>query len=111
MTPILKLGELPRPAQRGLRLPPEDGWKPSTWYVVRVAYRRDNPNHDALLFTGFLNADKTPGGYHCIIPAIGMATWRVGAEAAACYDDPFCLEAIREVWDTNESKGVKTDET
>lgn len=40
-----------RPAKNG-QFPPPEGWVPNAYYVVAVAWRRSNPVHKALLYTG-----------------------------------------------------------
>lgn len=42
---------------------PEGGWKASAYYVVSVKWRSTNPAHLAILYTGFLGRDGTPGAY------------------------------------------------
>lgn len=38
--------------------------EPQTFYAVRVKFRENNPEHGAILYTGFLNGwNGTPGGY------------------------------------------------
>lgn len=50
--------------KRGV-IPPEEGWKENTYYIVDVAFNRHNPVHKAIFFTGFLNGrDGGPGGYN-----------------------------------------------
>jgi len=43
-------------------IPPEGGWKGSTWYKVRVAYNKSNPVHFALFFSGFLSEGEGSDG-------------------------------------------------
>ena len=46
-------------------IPPVDGWRPLTYYIVEAAFSTTNPMHDYIFFTGFLNGrDNTPGGYN-----------------------------------------------
>ncbi len=46
------------------RFAPDGGWKPSTYYVVEVAFSASNVPHRAIYYSGFLNGpDKSPGGY------------------------------------------------
>lgn len=53
-------------AGRGI-IPPEDGWKPNTLYLVNVCFSDANPVHQAYFYSGFLNgADGGPGGYNAI---------------------------------------------
>ena len=54
--------------------PPKDGWKESTWYLVEVSFRKGNPVHYNLFFTGFLNGyGGSPGGYNCLVPHNGVS--------------------------------------
>ena len=45
-------------------LPPEGGWKPSTYYVCRVSYRKENPVHTKIFYSGFLDDKGNPSGYN-----------------------------------------------
>ena len=45
-------------------IPPVDGWKPSTWYIVEASFDATNPIHDYVFFSGFLNGIEGPGGYN-----------------------------------------------
>lgn len=44
------------------RFAPEGGWKERAYYVVLVSFREGNPEHKAILYTGFLNSGE-PGSY------------------------------------------------
>jgi len=39
-------------------IPPEEGWKPHSYYVVEVSGHKGNPIFKAILYTGFLD-EKT----------------------------------------------------
>ena len=52
---------------------PRGGWKPHTWYLVRVMVAASNPEHHALFFTGFLDENGYPGNYSGLHP-INCAT-------------------------------------
>lgn len=46
---------------------PVGGWKERTYYIVTVQFSSSNPEHRAILYTGFLNGpDNIPGGYSCL---------------------------------------------
>jgi len=46
-------------------IPPADGWKPQTYYIVEASFSTTNPMHDYVFFSGFLNGkEETPGGYN-----------------------------------------------
>lgn len=48
-------------------IPPTDGWKPQTWYLVDVKFFPTNPRHRQLFYSGFLIREKEslyPGGYN-----------------------------------------------
>jgi hypothetical protein len=48
-------------------IPPPTGWKPKTFYAVRVAWNKHNVIHKAIFYSGFLNdPDNQPGGYNRI---------------------------------------------
>lgn len=43
-------------------LPPTEGWKEHTYYLVEVSYRPSNPVHLAIFAVGFLR-EGVPGNY------------------------------------------------
>jgi hypothetical protein len=50
-------------------IPPRNGWKACSWYLVDVSYNDGNPIHRQLFYTGFLNGNEKgtkPGGYNFI---------------------------------------------
>lgn len=46
-------------------IPPKDGWKESTHYIVDVSYSSGNPVHRSIFYTGFLDNGR-PCGYNVI---------------------------------------------
>lgn len=44
-------------------IPPENGWKPSTLYLVEASFNKNNPIHTYLFYSGFLSQGK-PNGYN-----------------------------------------------
>ena len=44
-------------------IPPKNGWKEQTYYVIEVAYGTNNMIHTAILAVGFINDNDTFGGY------------------------------------------------
>jgi len=36
-------------------IPPNGGWKSCTWYLVDVSYRKGNPIHRSLFYSGFVS--------------------------------------------------------
>lgn len=47
-------------------IPPDEGWKPQSYYKVLISFSDTNPIHVAVLYTGFLNDHGEPGSYHKI---------------------------------------------
>lgn len=45
-------------------IPPKDGWKEQTYYIVDVAFSPDNVIHRTIFYTGFLNGNMEPAGYN-----------------------------------------------
>lgn len=46
-------------------IPPIDGWQERTYYRVFVSFNANNPVHEAIFYSGFLNGQgRTPGGYN-----------------------------------------------
>ena len=72
-------------------------WKSETWYLVDVSYRKTNPIHRALFFTGFLNIDGKPGGYNMIISHSYQNHFG--------YSDIYYLKVIREIVSSGEIRG------
>lgn len=76
-------------------IPPEGGWKPSTWYLVDVKYTAGNPVHRSLFYSGFLNGNRDgtiPGGYNCLVPLSGPSEDGVTSFGGVRY-----LKAVRVV--------------
>jgi len=44
-------------------IPPEGGWKESTYYIVEVSFSRTNPVHRKIFYSGFL-IEGFPAGYN-----------------------------------------------
>lgn len=63
---------------------PEGGWKGECYYEVVVSSNRNNPCHRSILYTGFLNDDKTPGAY--------SAVWN------PTYDGPESVGSFHYIW-------------
>lgn len=81
-------------------VPPEDGWKPQTWYLVEVSYRPSNPMHKALFFTGFLDEDGLPAGYSGVTPMNYAPT-----EPADNWRSIHYLRALHPILNINELEG------
>lgn len=80
------------PPQKLTIKPPEGGWKPHTFYRVRVSYRTGNPIHDAILGIGFVNQDGTPGNYSEI--------WNNCYDGASLFSDAHYVEVVQELFTT-----------
>ncbi len=77
-------------------IPPTDGWKPQTWYLVDVKFFPTNLRHRQLFYSGFLIGDDcTPGGYNCF----------ADLENQSRIQDVHYLKVIREVCSQKELKG------
>ena len=48
-----------------LEIPPIDGWKPDTYYIVDAAFSNQNPIHRRIFYTGFPKYGKS-NAYACI---------------------------------------------
>lgn len=73
-------------------------WKAETWYLVDVSYRKTNPIHRALFYTGFLNSDEKPGGYNMIVSHSYAKLFS--------YRDVYYLKVIREIVSSEEIQGT-----
>lgn len=45
-------------------IPPENGWKKCSLYLVEVAHNPNNPIHVSTFYTGFLDNKGNPAGYN-----------------------------------------------
>jgi hypothetical protein len=77
-------------------IPPPDGWKERTYYVVDVAFGQHNPVHRAIFYTGFLNGPNgMPGGYESI--------WNPTYEGESMsWRRAYYLKAVSEIPDMDE---------
>ena len=59
---------------KGTWLGPENGWKPSMYYIVEVASSSVNNIHKVIFYSGFLSKDKQgnefPCGYNCLLSPV-----------------------------------------
>lgn len=60
MTALERFGMPPK--ERTI-LTPAEGWKPDTIYLVKVAWNKANPIHEAILQTGFISEEGEFAGY------------------------------------------------
>lgn len=51
------------PPDKPTLVAPEGGFRDNSWYVVRVSFRRNNPVHRAILYTGLGATGTTFGSY------------------------------------------------
>lgn len=70
-------------------IPPEEGWKENTCYLVDVSYSQDNPVHRAIFIVGFIDKPNIPGGYSKI--------WSNTYEVPIPYGGVHYLEVIKEL--------------
>jgi hypothetical protein len=49
-------------------IPPKDGWKKQSYYVVEIAMSAGNPIHMDIFYSGFV-VDNKPAGYNNIMSA------------------------------------------
>lgn len=47
-------------------IPPVNGWKGYTYYSVFVSVNKNNPQHKAIFYSGFLHKGN-PGNYACVM--------------------------------------------
>lgn len=84
--------EMP-PKERRI-LPPVGGWEENAWYLVNVSYNPNNPIHESLFYTGFLNGPESgPGGYNSVVPITGTA-----GHSHTTINDIHYLQAVRELY-------------
>ncbi len=86
------------PKKSQIIVPPKNGWKQNTWYLVEVAFHQFNPIFGALFFSGFLN-NGIPSGYNEI----------AGLEDKNDINDVVYMRAIKElisVKEMNESDNI-----
>lgn len=68
-------------------VPPAEGWKQSTLYLVHVSYNKHNPIHEAYLRVGFLDNAGIPAGYTHI--------WHGSYESHMEWRDVWYLKAVK----------------
>jgi len=84
-------------------IPPADGWKPNTLYLVKVAYNRANPIHKALFYSGFLTDKGQPGSYNGVMQRLPNVH---EVEFDPPIDQVPYLEVVRELVSEDEWKGT-----
>lgn len=97
-------------AQDECVIPPKDGWKAHTLYLVHVSFSKTNPVHEAYLQVGFLRdvdaelkqinkllkrnvAYRTVG----IVPGGYSEIWNNNYDKAIKFADAWYLEVIKEL--------------
>lgn len=70
-------------------IPPADGWKPNTVYIVNVSWNGNNPIHQAILHTGFITDRGEFGGY--------CEVWQNSYESSYQANHCHYLEFVREL--------------
>ena len=76
-------------------IPPEEGWKAHTLYLVEASFGKTNPISLYYFHSGFLNGPKkTPGGYNEIF----------GTENFSCISDVVYLKVIKRLHTDGETK-------
>jgi len=73
-----------------LEIPPKNGWKPDTYYIVDAAFSANNPIHRKIFYTGFLDDKGAPCGYN------GFAKFS-GGDYSYDISDVYYIKAIREI--------------
>jgi hypothetical protein len=72
---------------------PEKGWEDHTWYLVEVAYHKNNPVHRDLFYSGFIDKiNKIPSDCN-FLPGYGYLR-RI--------EDTYYLKVIRKVVSADE---------
>jgi len=69
-------------------IPPEGGWKENTYYIVEVSFRKTNPVHRKIFYSGFLDGGF-PAGYNQLFA--GRDTGFVSIK------DAFYLKVLKEI--------------
>lgn len=85
-------------------IPPLEGWKAHTWYLVDVAYSSNNPIHRSLLYTGFLNGgkDNDPGGYSQLV-----ALNTPSPDGCSELRDAYYIKVIKKLFSSKELEKLK----
>lgn len=82
-------------------IPPINGWEAHTWYLVEVAFHKNNPIHKSLFYTGFLNGKGgQPGGYSGFVPLNGPD----GDEPTDQLHRAYFCRALRVILSSEEAK-------
>lgn len=81
--------------QRVIVVPPSDGWKEHTVYLVEVQHFKNNPKHKALLHVGFLNGEKTSDGKKT--PGAYSEVWSHSYDNASAFEDNYSITVLQEL--------------
>lgn len=49
--------------------PPIDGWRNKTYYVVEISMSLNNPIHQDIFYSGFINHESMPAAYNALMNA------------------------------------------
>ncbi len=93
-----KLGQLP-PAIKTLKMPLE-GWTENTYYVVDVAFNKDNPIHRSILYVGFTHQKQGWEGLRGGYTALMNGTYD-GKELPAYCHYLSVVSTITDMWDVS----------
>ena len=74
------------------KIPPLEGWKAHTYYLVEVSFSSHNPVHLAILAVGFLGINSSEG-----IPGNYSEIWKNSYDHTYHYRDVYYIKAIKEL--------------
>ena len=73
---------------KGTVIPPVNGWKDETYYIVKVAFASGNIIHKVIFYSGFLQ-DGKPCGYNCLLSPKYNMKYKI--------TDTYYLEVVEEL--------------
>lgn len=73
-------------------IPPENGWKNHTYYLVEVSYSSTNPTHLAILGVGFVGINAPPG-----TPGNYSEFWNNSYDRPHRFSEAYYIRALQEL--------------
>lgn len=85
------------PPETRTLVPPADGWEPETYYKVRVAFNPNNPIHESIFYSGFLQDDEPRAGLtarELPVPGAYNQIWNPTYDQTFPIHEVFYLEVV-----------------
>jgi len=83
-----------------VKIVPDGGWEPLTWYLVNVSLNSNNPIHIKFLYTGFLDKNGNPSGYS------GLSSTNYIDNEPSSYHGVYYLKVIKRLFSDEELRSI-----